>query len=162
MPKLGQKSRNLVVLVENVPIGAEIPKLGCLIETTPTGKFPPYYWVKFEIRFETSPLSTLTNITLIVLNYQGNDLRVRVNVGQEWGKLFSGKKRWHTGYKPMRRYFQVKKSKISKNKIILRPSDLGRMIKSPIIIGAGIEIAPNDVKLKPLTIVEARIRPNNL
>ena len=37
-------------------------------------------------------------------------MKLRINVGVEWGKILSGKKRVHKGYRPMRRVIQVKLS----------------------------------------------------
>ena len=34
-------------------------------------------------------------------------MKIRINVGAEWGKLISGKKQVHKGYRPMRRVIQV-------------------------------------------------------
>ena len=35
-------------------------------------------------------------------------MKLRINVGVEWGKILSGKKRVHKGYRPMRRVIQVR------------------------------------------------------
>lgn len=44
---------------------------------------------------------------ILVLNYRNRELRVRLNLGLEWGKNLVGKNKTFKGYKPNRRYFQV-------------------------------------------------------
>ena len=40
-------------------------------------------------------------------DFQGEGMKLRINVGVEWGKIIQGKKRLHKGYRPMRRVLQV-------------------------------------------------------
>ena len=42
-----------------------------------------------------------------VLNHRNHELRVRLNLGLEWGKNLVGKNKIFKGYKPNRRYLQV-------------------------------------------------------
>ena len=44
---------------------------------------------------------------ILAVDYQNNGMRLRVNFGIEWGRLLSGKKKVHKGYRPMRRVVQV-------------------------------------------------------
>ena len=43
-----------------------------------------------------------------VLDWRGQPLIFRINVGQHWGKNLVGRQQVQKGYKPQRRYFQVK------------------------------------------------------
>lgn len=45
--------------------------------------------------------------SFLVLNHRNHELRVRLNLGLEWGKNLVGKNKIFKGYKPNRRYFQV-------------------------------------------------------
>ena len=43
----------------------------------------------------------------LAVDYRNFGMKLRINVGVEWGKMLSGKAKAHRGYRPMRRVIQV-------------------------------------------------------
>ena len=49
----------------------------------------------------------LNNYDCSAVDYRDRGMKIRLNVGVEWGKLLKTKKKVHKGYRPMRRVVQV-------------------------------------------------------
>ena len=60
---------------------------------------------KFDEKSEIARI--FTNFTRSAVDYRDRGMKIRLNVGVEWGKLLKTKKKVHKGYRPMRRVVQV-------------------------------------------------------